>query len=98
MTVNTLEERQRYIREIKSSFQNPHQSLRYVDMNRSADIPIKKNYFKIKFLIAVAFFAIFLYCDQKQINIYGYSTATFCEKLTTTISLEKVIQTMENML
>ncbi len=99
MTGNTLEERKRYINEIKASFQNPHQSVRYSDVTDSP--PIEGSFinaWKVRALLAILLFGLFVYCDQNQTKIQGYTTKDIYKFVEESISIEKVLQTLENVI
>lgn len=98
MTANTIEERKRYINEIKASFHDPGQSGRYGDISTgAATAETVGSFWKVQLLTAVLIFATFVYCDQNQIKIGGYTTRDAYERIEETISIEKVLQTMESM-
>lgn len=95
MTANTLEERKRYISQIKASFPDPTQS-RYRDFSAPAKPEHwSAGFFKLKALIAAAVFTAFVFCDRNQIKISDYTTGQIAERIKETVSLEKMMQTLE---
>lgn len=96
MTVNTLEERKRYINEIKASFQNPEHSDRYRDFsNTSYEERPGIFSFKFRILFAILLFTAFIYCDQTKIQVAGYTTQDVYEIIEDSISLENVLNYLE---
>lgn len=98
MTSNRLEERRRYVNEIKASFSDPSKSGQYADVSGEAEHQPTDAaaFFKLRLLIAAAIFAAFVYCDQKQVRIHTYNTDQICEYLTQTVSPEQVVETFQS--
>lgn len=98
MISNSLEERRRYVNEIKASFSDPAKSSQYTDVSGEAQHPPgdAAAFFKLRLMIAAAIFAAFVYCDQKQVRIRTYSTDKICEFITQTVSPEQVVETFQS--
>lgn len=98
MTVNSLEERRRYINQIKASFQDPGKSKQYQDvsgMGAEETEPVVSGLFKLRLLIAAAIFAAFVYCDQNQVKIHTYTTKEVGRWIQESVSTEQVVETMK---
>lgn len=97
MTVNTIEERKRYINEIKASFQNPEHSERYRDFSDTSSEERPGIFsFKFRMLLAILLFTAFIYCDQTKMQVGEYKTQDVYEIIQENISLEKVLQIVYN--
>ena len=101
MTTTSIEERKRNISEIKASFPNPAVSGKYRDLGENttkteADTVI--HFPKIRIFIAVLIFAAFVYCDQTQGKISGYTTKEIIEQIEKTIPLEKMLESITSVL
>ncbi len=98
MTADTIEERKRKISQIKASFPEAEHSARYRDFSASEpEEEVAGGYFKWKFLIAIALFAAFVFLDQNEIKVADFSTEEVYARIQETVSAEKAIQTLENM-
>lgn len=98
MTADTMEERKRKISQIKASFPEAGHSAQYRDF--SAPEPeegVAGGYFKWKLLIAIALFAALVFLDQNEIRVADFSTEQVYSRIQETVSVEKAIQTLENM-
>lgn len=99
MTDKAIEERRRYIEQVKASFVGHNQLPKGDPMDlhtTAADSGFR--FFKIKAFIAFLLLAAFIYCDQFDIKYQNYKTKTVIEKLQETIPVENVIQSIENMI
>lgn len=101
MTTNSLEERRRYINQIKASFQDPAKSKQYQDvsgMGTETEVTLTATgFFKFRLLIAAAIFAVFVYCDQNQVKIHTYTTQEVCHWIQESVSTERVVETMKEL-
>lgn len=98
MTADTMEERKRKISQIKASFPEAGQSTQYRDFSTPApEEGMAGGYFKWKLLIAIALFAAFVFLDQNDIKVADFSTEEVFSHIEDTVSIEKAIQTLENM-
>lgn len=97
MTANTLEERRRYINEIKASFQDPSKSQQYQDISGGdgANDVSTAGFLRLRLLIAVALFAAFVYCDQNKVKIHTYTTDKVYEYIQMTVPMDQIIETMK---
>ncbi len=98
MTANSLEERRRYISQIKASFQDPGKSRQYQDvsgMGAEGAEPVVSGFFKLRLMIAAAIFAAFVYCDQNQVKIHTYTTKEVGHWIRESVSTEQVVETMK---
>ena len=94
MTANTLEDRKKQISEIKASF--PDTGKAGEPSVKTEDDGIAFRFSKIRLLIAVLIFTAFLYCDHSQLKFRGYTTKEIYEKIEESISIEKIMQTLES--
>lgn len=99
MTVDSLEERKRYINQIKASFHDPGKSSRYRDLGME-EAPARPEFgmFKVKALLAVVIFGAFVYCDRNEVTFYKQNTDTVYERIAETFSVEKAVQSLEKMI
>lgn len=100
MTTNSLEERRRYISQIKASFQDPGKSRQYQDipgMGAEGDQPAALGFFKLRLLIAAAIFAAFVYCDKNQVKIHTYTTKEVSQWIQEGVSAEEVVETLKTL-
>lgn len=97
MTTSTLEERKQNIDEIKASFPNPAHSERYRDFSAmEEDIHPAFGFPKVRFLLALMLFGLFLYCDKSGAVVKGYSTEEVYQWIEEPFPLEKMIQKVED--
>ncbi|MCI8280463.1 MAG: hypothetical protein HFI76_01905 [Lachnospiraceae bacterium] len=98
MTTNTLEERKRYINQIKASFQEPGKSNQYQDVAPGGEETAPAmGYFKLRLLIAAVLFAAFVYCDKNHVNIYTYTTDQMCEYIQADMDTEQIMEAMKKL-
>lgn len=97
MTTSTPEERKQNIDEIKASFPDPAHSGRYRGFSATEeDIRPAFGFPKIRFLIALILFGIFVYCDKSGITVKGYTTEAVYQWIEEPFPLEKMRQKVED--
>jgi hypothetical protein len=99
MTVNSLDERRRYVNEVRASFGSPHESRQYGNLDEQPkETTISFTMFKIKFLVAVIIFAGFIYCDLNKITWYGQNTKTVTNKIKETVQVDSINKSIKDLL
>ena len=99
MTTTSIEERKRNVKEIKASFPESSVSAKFGALNPPVTEEVNLFRFsKIRILISVLIFAAFIYCDQTQVKINGYTTKDIYKQIEKTFSVEKIMQSVENVL
>lgn len=93
MTDHYIDERKRYIAEVKKSFQTSYGNSIYQD----DDFDYKEeassfSSFKFKFMIAIFLFCLYLYCDYTGTKVGQYTTRDIVD----TISENEFYQKLEN--
>lgn len=101
MAEQTLEGRKQYIDKVKASFQNPNESNRYCDINSTMSVEhtaAVPGLLKWRLWLAIILFAVFVYCDVNQVKIDGYTTENVSQQIEKNIYIEKIVQSIKNML
>ncbi|MGN0350548.1 MAG: hypothetical protein ACI4ES_02770 [Roseburia sp.] len=93
MTDHYIDERKRYVAEVKKSFETGYGVNTYED-DYSGSIEQSSSFslFRFRFMIAVFLFCVYLYCDYTETPIYHYTT----EDVVTVISENEFYQKLEN--
>lgn len=98
MTANTIEERKRHINEIKASFPNPAKSSRYGDFEeKDKAFGRTAGFFKLKLLSAMAIFAVFVFLDQNQISLGGYTAKSVTTVIEESLDVKDLGTRLEKM-
>lgn len=99
MTTNTLEERRRFVEQVKASFQNPSESGRYRDLTGSQEPPDEtdvlsgaKGGWKWRLVAALLLFGGFIYLSQNQIKVGQMTAAEVAAYLSEDFAWEKAAE------
>lgn len=99
MTANTLEERRRFVEQVKASFHNPSESARYRDVrgesggSEETDVfSGSKSGWKWRLMAALLLFGGFIYVSQNQIKVGDVTAVQVAEYLSQDMSLEKLTE------
>ncbi|MFP3155501.1 hypothetical protein LQZ18_13940 [Lachnospiraceae bacterium ZAX-1] len=99
MTGKSIEERRRYVDEVRASFGTQQMQDQNIDFGeQEIEYGINTGIFKLKAFIAIVIFAAFVYCDQLNIDIYKYKTDIIVERIQDTIHFENIIQLIKTMI
>lgn len=97
MTANTLEERRRFVAQVKASFQNPSESTRYRDVRAGEEASEETDVFsgarggwKWRLVVALLLFGGFIYASQNQIKVADVTAAQVAEYLSQDLALDKI--------
>lgn len=97
MTADTLEERRKYVAQVKASFQNPAESTRYGDVHlteepdRTDVLSGAKGGWKWRLVAALLLFGGFIYLSQNQIKVGQMTAAEVAAYLSEDFAWEKVL-------
>ncbi len=94
MTGYDIDERKRYVAEVKKSFEMGYGRMRTDEDDFSGKVEESSSFslFKLRFLIAVFLFCVYLYCDATGTKISNYSA----QDVVTAISENESYQKLEN--
>lgn len=99
MTANTLEERRKYVDQVKASFQNPSESRRYRDVGDSPKAGEETDVFsgnsgawKWRLVVALLLFGGFIYLSQNQIAVGGVTAMQVADYLEQDLEWEGLLK------
>ncbi len=101
MMEQTLEERRRYVEQVKASFQNPEKSGRYRDVgaaaeaeeNRETDVfSGSSGAWKWRLVVALLLFGGFMYLSQNQMKVGAYTVQEVADYLSKDMEWEGLLK------
>lgn len=99
MTANTLEERRRYVEQVKASFGSPSESTRYRDVGASAGTGEERDVFsgssgawKWRLVVALLLFGGFIYLSQNQLKLGQYTVQEVADYLSEDMEWEGILK------
>lgn len=97
MVEQTLEERRRYVEQVKASFQNPAESSRYRDVGAGPETTGETDVFsgssgawKWRLVVALLLFGGFIYLSQNQVKVGEHTVQEVADYLSEDMKWEEL--------